>query len=93
MEVPLMDNDNFPNKRTFLAGSNETINAIAFRVALIGKVVVFGCTESLKLVDEDASHVINLDVDLARHVLKVERHLPVVGIGHHREVCRGPSGS
>ena len=88
-----MDNDNFPNKRTFLAGGNETINAIAFCVTLVGKVVVFGRTESLKLVDEDASHVINLDVDLARHVLKVERHLPVVGIGHHGESRRGPSGS
>ena len=83
-----MDNDDFSDHSAFFAGGDETIDSIAPRCALVRKAVAFGCAESLKMVNEDASHVIHLDVNLACQMLKVERHLPIVGVGHYREISQ-----
>ena len=82
--MELLDNDFF-GQCAFFATDDETVDAFRNGRALVGQGVAFGRTVGLQLVDQDASHVVELDVDLAGEVLKVEGHRAVVGIGCHNE--------
>ena len=42
--------------------------------------------KDLEVINEIAAHIVNLDIDIAAEVLKVENHLTVVRIGNYCEV-------
>lgn len=62
------------------AWGNEQIEPIIGQFALVGQGIGVRLTDDLELVNQTATHIVNFEVDFTYEVLKVQVHLPMVGI-------------
>ena len=86
MSSALPLDDDFLCQCSFLARSHEEVDAVGTVPHLVGVGVGVHGVVGLEVVKQGASHVIDLDLDLACEVLEVECHLSLVGVGHDGEV-------
>ncbi len=82
-------NNHFFGDGAFLARGDEEVDAVGSVLHLVGVGAGSGIVVGLKIVDEGALHVVDLDVDFACKVVEVELHLSVVGVGDDGEVGVG----
>ena len=78
--------DDLLGRGAVFAGGHEEVDAVGFVVDVVSIGVGAVFVDGLKLVDECASHVVDLDFGLAAEVVEHERHLAVVGVGDDIEV-------
>ena len=82
----LVLNDYFFRNNTFFGCGYNEINSIASILHIIGVRCKTVVVESLELINQQASHIVDFYVDFASEIFKVEGHLPIVGIRNDREV-------
>ena len=82
----LVLNDYFFRNNTIVGCGYNEINSIASILHIIGVRCKTVVVESLELINQQASHIVDFYVDFASEIFKVEGHLPIVGIRNDREV-------
>ena len=84
--VVLFQNEQFLYQSAFCGSGDDVINACCTVLHVILYDASLCIVEYVHLFYEKAFHIVHSDAYLASHVIEVEVHLSIVGIGHDAEV-------